>query len=139
MGRVAIDQAMEHIHRHAEHARPHMKEPRGLIGKALLIGLERHPGRVWRTADASAEAQTIVLHARLTHHVGQPQVALHRFGQRCQVGVANDWRGRPSRQPSGGIPLVLRLETARSFGKPVVKSDESQREKSYADQPSHAP
>ena len=75
-GGMSADRTMERFDRHAEHTGSHEEQPRGLVGKTLLLGLEWHPSGIRRASDAPSKAQVIVLHAGLSDTSGDAQISL---------------------------------------------------------------
>jgi hypothetical protein len=52
-GRASTHRPVERFDGHPEHARPHQKQPRRLVGKTLLLGFEGHPAGTGRAANAA--------------------------------------------------------------------------------------
>jgi hypothetical protein len=98
-----------------------------------LIGGEAHPRTVRSAADTTGEGCPEIDHSRPADHLGPAEVALHRNGQRLEIGLRDEPRADP-RPFVLQVMFVLGVQAQRpTGGEPVHHRHQQQQVRDRAD------
>lgn len=91
------------------------RQSRRRTADVVLLAGEGHPSRFRSAADLSVKTRAEIPQARLADRTGQPDVALDRRRQRCEMRLGQQRRIDGSREISRHIASVLRAKAGPAF------------------------